>query len=226
MTTSYDTDPNTQTIAAGWASSELGQPEREVRTASPRPVRPNRSPHPKRSPPPGVGWSLPGSRAASPPAPCSRDVIHLHRLVTTHGRGTWTGSPARRRRRPKHRRAHSETRCVRAEYSSDRCHSCASCPAAHGRCRHTSPCVEGRHHRCRRRPDSGLPAAALKARATRPRGSGPRTAETAGLGRSEFQTTGTAGAPGFAARQVPGAAAAGPTAAETRNCRRSSRTSR
>jgi hypothetical protein len=31
MTTSYDTDPNTQTIAAAWASSELGQPESEVR---------------------------------------------------------------------------------------------------------------------------------------------------------------------------------------------------
>jgi hypothetical protein len=31
MTTSYDTDPNTQTIAAAWASSQLGQPEREVR---------------------------------------------------------------------------------------------------------------------------------------------------------------------------------------------------
>ena len=31
MTASYDTDPNTQTIAAAWASSELGQPEREVR---------------------------------------------------------------------------------------------------------------------------------------------------------------------------------------------------
>ena len=31
MTTSYDTDPNTQTIAAAWASRELGQPEREAR---------------------------------------------------------------------------------------------------------------------------------------------------------------------------------------------------
>jgi hypothetical protein len=31
MTTSYDTDPNTQTIAAAWASSELGQPDSEVR---------------------------------------------------------------------------------------------------------------------------------------------------------------------------------------------------
>jgi hypothetical protein len=31
MTTSYDTDPNTQTIAAAWASSELGQPDGEVR---------------------------------------------------------------------------------------------------------------------------------------------------------------------------------------------------
>jgi hypothetical protein len=31
MTTTYDTDPNTQTIAVAWASSPLGQPEREVR---------------------------------------------------------------------------------------------------------------------------------------------------------------------------------------------------
>lgn len=31
MTTHYDTDPNTQTFAAAWASSELGQPENEVR---------------------------------------------------------------------------------------------------------------------------------------------------------------------------------------------------
>jgi hypothetical protein len=31
MTTTYDADPNTQTIAAAWASSPLGQPEREVR---------------------------------------------------------------------------------------------------------------------------------------------------------------------------------------------------
>jgi hypothetical protein len=30
MTTAYDTDPNTQTIAAAWASTELGQPEPEV----------------------------------------------------------------------------------------------------------------------------------------------------------------------------------------------------
>jgi hypothetical protein len=30
MTTTYDTDPNTQTIAAAWASSELGQPDHEV----------------------------------------------------------------------------------------------------------------------------------------------------------------------------------------------------
>jgi hypothetical protein len=31
MTTTYDTDPNTHTIAAAWASSSLGQPDREVR---------------------------------------------------------------------------------------------------------------------------------------------------------------------------------------------------
>jgi hypothetical protein len=31
MTTTYDTDPNIQTIAVAWASSPLGQPEREVR---------------------------------------------------------------------------------------------------------------------------------------------------------------------------------------------------
>ena len=31
MTTNFDTDPNTQTVAAAWASSPLGQPEREVR---------------------------------------------------------------------------------------------------------------------------------------------------------------------------------------------------
>ncbi len=31
MTTTYDTDPNTQTIAVAWASSPLGQPESEVR---------------------------------------------------------------------------------------------------------------------------------------------------------------------------------------------------
>lgn len=31
MNTTYDTDPNTATVAAAWASSELGQPEREVR---------------------------------------------------------------------------------------------------------------------------------------------------------------------------------------------------
>jgi hypothetical protein len=31
MTTTYDTDPNTQTIAAAWASISLGQPDREVR---------------------------------------------------------------------------------------------------------------------------------------------------------------------------------------------------
>jgi hypothetical protein len=31
MTTTYDADPNTQTIAAAWASSPLGQPERELR---------------------------------------------------------------------------------------------------------------------------------------------------------------------------------------------------
>jgi len=31
MTTTYDADPNTQTVAAAWASSPLGQPEREVR---------------------------------------------------------------------------------------------------------------------------------------------------------------------------------------------------
>jgi hypothetical protein len=31
MTTSYDTDPNTHTIAAAWASSPLGQAERDVR---------------------------------------------------------------------------------------------------------------------------------------------------------------------------------------------------
>jgi hypothetical protein len=31
MTTSYDTYPDTQTVAAAWASSQLGQPEREVR---------------------------------------------------------------------------------------------------------------------------------------------------------------------------------------------------
>jgi hypothetical protein len=31
MTTTYETDPNTQTIAAAWASSPLAQPEREVR---------------------------------------------------------------------------------------------------------------------------------------------------------------------------------------------------
>jgi hypothetical protein len=31
MTTTYDTDPNTQTIAVAWASSPLGQTEREVR---------------------------------------------------------------------------------------------------------------------------------------------------------------------------------------------------
>jgi len=31
MTTSYDPEPNTQTIAVAWASSPLGQPEREVR---------------------------------------------------------------------------------------------------------------------------------------------------------------------------------------------------
>ena len=30
MTTYYDTDPKTQTIAAAWASSELGQPDQEV----------------------------------------------------------------------------------------------------------------------------------------------------------------------------------------------------
>ena len=30
MTTTCDTDPNTQTIAAAWASSPLGQPEGEV----------------------------------------------------------------------------------------------------------------------------------------------------------------------------------------------------
>ncbi len=29
--TTFDTDPNTQTVAAAWASSELGQPEREAR---------------------------------------------------------------------------------------------------------------------------------------------------------------------------------------------------
>jgi len=31
MTANYDTDPNTDTIAAAWASSPLGQPERDVR---------------------------------------------------------------------------------------------------------------------------------------------------------------------------------------------------
>ncbi len=31
MTTNFDIDPNTQTVAAAWASSLLGQPEREVR---------------------------------------------------------------------------------------------------------------------------------------------------------------------------------------------------
>ena len=31
MTTDFGTDPNTQTVAAAWASSPLGQPEREVR---------------------------------------------------------------------------------------------------------------------------------------------------------------------------------------------------
>jgi hypothetical protein len=31
MTTNFDTDSSTQTIAAAWASSPLGQPEREVR---------------------------------------------------------------------------------------------------------------------------------------------------------------------------------------------------
>lgn len=31
MTTNFDTDPNTQTVAAAWASSPLGQPEREAR---------------------------------------------------------------------------------------------------------------------------------------------------------------------------------------------------
>jgi hypothetical protein len=31
MTTNLDTDPNTQTVAAAWASSPLGQPEREGR---------------------------------------------------------------------------------------------------------------------------------------------------------------------------------------------------
>jgi hypothetical protein len=31
MTTTYGTDPNTQTVAAAWAFSPLGQPEREVR---------------------------------------------------------------------------------------------------------------------------------------------------------------------------------------------------
>jgi hypothetical protein len=31
MTTTHEIDPNTATIAAAWASSELGQPEREVR---------------------------------------------------------------------------------------------------------------------------------------------------------------------------------------------------
>lgn len=31
MTTTYDPDPDTRTVAAAWASSELGQPEREVR---------------------------------------------------------------------------------------------------------------------------------------------------------------------------------------------------
>lgn len=31
MTTTYDTDPATATVAAAWASSDLGQPEREVR---------------------------------------------------------------------------------------------------------------------------------------------------------------------------------------------------
>ena len=35
MTTTHDTDPNTATIAAAWASSELGQPEREVRYGFP-----------------------------------------------------------------------------------------------------------------------------------------------------------------------------------------------
>jgi len=42
MTTTDDTDPNTQTIAAAWASSPLGQPEREVRYgfATTRPTEP------------------------------------------------------------------------------------------------------------------------------------------------------------------------------------------
>lgn len=31
MTTTYDTDPNTQTVAAAWVSSPLSQPERGVR---------------------------------------------------------------------------------------------------------------------------------------------------------------------------------------------------
>lgn len=48
MTTSFDTDPNTQTVAAAWASSPLGQPEREVRygfaTAEPTESEDQKSP--------------------------------------------------------------------------------------------------------------------------------------------------------------------------------------
>jgi hypothetical protein len=38
MTTTYDADPNTQTIAAAWASSSLGQPDREVGYAATGPT--------------------------------------------------------------------------------------------------------------------------------------------------------------------------------------------
>lgn len=51
MTTTYDTDPNTKTVVAAWASSELGQPEREVRWGftTPEPTEYEQRPPAKRA---------------------------------------------------------------------------------------------------------------------------------------------------------------------------------
>ena len=124
MTTTYDTDPNTQTIAAAWASSELGQPDHEV----------------------GFDTTGPTELATiSEEEPIARRVM----VATGVGCGIAAGAllgvmlfantgssqptvaapgrlPARRGRRPEHYRSCSETRCVRAEYSADCQTSCAS----------------------------------------------------------------------------------------------------
>jgi hypothetical protein len=215
MTASYDTDPNTQTIADAWASSELGQPEHEVR----------------------YGFATSGpteSVTASEEEPTARRVMVAAGLAYGVAAGaligvmlfTYTDSSQPTVVAPGPAPQHAVVVGPRTAAPTPKpvCPSRVQLrPLSFLRLVSSRPRPMSPHLPLRRRARPPL-SSTSRFRTTRrclksqgkqdPEGPDPEPPKPPVLDDPNFKQPESAGAPGFAARQVPGAAAAGPTAAE------------